>query len=454
MTATTAPTTVAFGLATLDASGRMTFNLHAGQSRAHLSTKRFILVLAGTQSGKTVYGPLWLHREIQECGPGDYMIVAPSLTLMNLKAKPAFDMLFETILHLGKTKKENNRDVFYFSEEGSRRMFGTYDAKTPTRILFGFAAKPDTLEAATLKAVWCDEAGQDDFVVGAWQAIQRRLSIAQGRVLFTTTPYNLGWLKTELHDPALAGDPDIELVQFDSLENPVFPRAEYERAERTLPRWLFNMMYKGLFERPVGLIYDCFNPTLHVVSAARTKIDPTWPRLVGLDFGLVNFAALIYARDPSVNRYYLYHEYHGEGFTMRTHVQEVLKHIPQRADGTRPRIRAIGGAFSEDQWRTETTNAGLAVERPDQRDVEVGITRVYGVHRRNEILVLDSCRGYLDQKGSYRRVLDRDTNEPTQEIANKNRFHWMDCERYAIGTAVKGVESTRNVRAKRRVRFN
>jgi hypothetical protein len=155
-----------------------------------------------------------------------------------------------------------------------------------------------------------------------------------------------------------------------------------------------------------------------------------------------------------VNRYYLYHEYHGEGFTMRTHVQEVLKHIPQRADGSRPRIRAVGGAFSEDQWRTETTNAGLLVERPDQRDIEVGIMRVYGAHRRNEILVLDSCRGYLDQKGSYRRVLDRDTNEPTQDIANKNRFHWMDCERYAIGTAVKGVESTRNIRARRRVRFN
>lgn len=447
-------TAVAFGLATLDAGGRLVFRLHPGQARAHESKKRFVLVLAGTQSGKTVYGPLWLHREIQACGPGDYMIVAPSLTLMNLKAKPAFDMLFDTLLQLGKTRKEDNRDVFYFSEAGARKMFGTYDPNQPTRVLFGFAAKPATLESATLKAAWCDEAGQDDFPVGAWQAIQRRLSIAQGRVLFTTTPYNLGWLKTELHDKGIAGDPDIDVIQFDSTENPAFPREEYERQERNLPGWLFRMMYKGLFERPVGLIYDSFIPSIHVVSAARTKLDPTWPRLIGLDFGLVNFAALIYARDPITKRFYLYHEYHGEGFTMRTHVQEVLKQIPTLPDARRAPIRAIGGAYSEDNWRQEVTRAGLSVERPDQRDVEVGITRVYGAHRRNEILVFDTCRGYLDQKGTYRRLLDPDTNEATQEIANKNKFHWMDCERYAVGTAVKHVETARNVRAKRRVRFN
>src|SRR5579885_3483302 len=127
-------TAVAFGLATLDAGGRLTFRLHPGQARAHESKKRFILVLAGTQSGKSTYGPLWLHREIQECGPGDYMIVAPSLSLMNVKALPAFKMLFEDLLHLGTTRKQNNRDIFYFSEEGARKTFGTYDPHTPTRV--------------------------------------------------------------------------------------------------------------------------------------------------------------------------------------------------------------------------------------------------------------------------------------------------------------------------------
>jgi hypothetical protein len=451
-------TTVAFGLATLDAGGALHFNLHAGQSRAHLSKKRIILVLAGTQSGKTTYGPLWLHREIQECGPGDYMIVAPSLTLMNLKAKPAFEELFINLLKLGKTRKENNRDIFYFSEEGARRTFGTYDPHAPTRVLFGYASKPDTLEAATLKGIWGDEAGQDDFRAGAHEALRRRASIARARFLYSTTPYNLGWLKTELYDRWEAGDPDIDVIRFDSTENPAFPKEEYEERARTMPRWRFNMMYRGMFERPAGLIYDCWLPALHVTPASFVP-DPTWPRLIGVDFGLRNFAGLIFAKDPTNGRYYLYEEYvpdedHQGGFQMREHVKNILAHVPTNEHGNLVRHRAIGGAFSEDSWRTEVTRAGLPVERPDQREVEVGITRVYGAIKRGELHVHPRCKNFLDEIGKYSRKLDPDTNEPTEEIDNKSTYHLLDCLRYAVGTSVKHVETARNVRAKRRVRFN
>jgi hypothetical protein len=36
---------------------KLRFNFHPGQWRAWQSLKRFILVLAGTQSGKTSFGP-------------------------------------------------------------------------------------------------------------------------------------------------------------------------------------------------------------------------------------------------------------------------------------------------------------------------------------------------------------------------------------------------------------
>jgi len=79
----------------------MRYYFHKGQKRAWLSKKRFVTVLAGTQGGKTVFGPHWLLREIQWRGPGDYMIVTPTYPLLELKALPTFRNLFETILDLG-----------------------------------------------------------------------------------------------------------------------------------------------------------------------------------------------------------------------------------------------------------------------------------------------------------------------------------------------------------------
>ncbi len=63
-------------------------------------------------------------------------------------------------------------------------MFGSkYDPNIPSRILFGYATDPESLESATAKAAVLDEAGQKKFKVGAWQAILRRLALHQGRAL-------------------------------------------------------------------------------------------------------------------------------------------------------------------------------------------------------------------------------------------------------------------------------
>ena len=64
--------------------GVLTLNLHAGQQRAYWADERFLLILAGTQSGKTSIGPAWLFREMQRRGPGDYLIASPTFPLMEL----------------------------------------------------------------------------------------------------------------------------------------------------------------------------------------------------------------------------------------------------------------------------------------------------------------------------------------------------------------------------------
>ena len=48
--------------------GEMCVNMHAGQMAAYNSKARTVLMLCGSQVGKTIFEPDWLLREIQVCG--------------------------------------------------------------------------------------------------------------------------------------------------------------------------------------------------------------------------------------------------------------------------------------------------------------------------------------------------------------------------------------------------
>jgi hypothetical protein len=293
------------------------------------------------------------------------------------------------------------------------------------RIILRSAEAEGGLESTTAKAAWLDEAGQDAFTLAAWEAIQRRLTLHGGRVLITTTLYNFGWLKKRLYDRASA-DPDIAIVHFDSTANPVFPRAEWERQKESLPPWRFNMQFRGRYDRPAGMIYDCYDDRVgrgHVQP--RFPIPDAWPRYVGLDFGGVNTAAIFLAGEPGTPRLFAYREYHDGGLTAAGHVRQLLKGEPRR-----PYV--VGGAPSEDQWRQEFKSGGLPVAGPDIAEVELGIERVYGTIRRNELIVFEDLKGLRGELTSYSRKLDED-GQPTDVIDRKKTYHLLDAARYIIG---------------------
>ncbi len=416
-------------LAEIIPPGKLRLNFHVGQRRAWDSTARFVCVIAGTQSGKTSFGPHWLRREIQRRGPGDYLVVAPTYPLLSLKTLPEFLNLFRRTLRLGDYVGSPTR-CFTLSPRGEQQTFGGRQ-DVATHVYFGHASDPDSLESATAKAAWLDEAGQNKFRLGSWEAIQRRLSIAEGRVLITTTPYNLGWLKQKLHDPWKRGDTSIEVIRFDSTTNPVFPVAEFARARATLPAWKFNLYYRGIFTRPAGLIYDSFDPDRH--TCPRFTVDPRWARYLGLDFGGQNTAGVFFAEDPGNGKLYAYREYGPTGgATAAQHVAALTRGEPYM-----PVV--AGGAKSEQQWRDEFAAGGMPVHEPDVSEVEIGINRVYGAFATGRIIVFNDLDGLLDELGSYSRVVD-DAGEITEEIQDKNEYHLLDAVRYIVPSCI--VERT------------
>ena len=387
-------------------------NLHEGQSKAWRSLRRFIAMQAGTQGGKTCFGVDWLHREIQKEGEGDYLGVTATFPLLELKMLPEFLHVFRDLLRLGT-----------YSE--TKKVFQFHDQKT--RVIFGSATNPESLESAEAKAAWLDEPGQKQFRRDTWEAVQRRLSIHQGRCLFTTTLYCLGWFKTEIYDPWEAGDPDIDVIMFDSTVNPSFPPEEFERVRAKMPPWKFNMFYRGRYDTPEGLIYSSFDSKHAVID--RFDIPKNWLIYVGHDFGAANPAAMFYAADPGTGLLWAYHEYlPGDGKTVGERVAE-FKRITEGYTV----VKRVGGSHQEQESRDLYTAHGWPISEPPEmnRRVKTQILKVFAWHKFNRIMVFRDLVSYLDEKQSFSRKLD-DNYKPTDEIENEARYHLMAAERYII----------------------
>jgi len=412
--------------------GRARLHLHRGQARAWQSDARFTFVFAGSQSGKTSFGPWWLHREVNRRGEGDYLAVTSSYDLFKLKMLPEIRRVFEHVLGIGRYWSGDKVIELINPTTG---QFEANRADDPMwgRIILRSATASGGLESATAKAAWLDEVGQDEFTLEAWEAVLRRLSLSEGPVLGTTTLYNLGWLKNEVYDRWEKGDPNFRVIQFDSRANPAFPASEFERARDTLPEWKFNMMYRGLFARPAGLIYGDYLDSHeggHLVKPF--DIPAAWPRYVGVDFGAVNTATLWIAEDAVRSAYYVYRESLQGGMTTKEHAAQAKAHAR-----TERVVGWYGGGPSETQQRMDWSAEGVQIQQPPISDVEAQIDRVIGLFKQKRLFVFDNLRGLRDELGTYSRVLG-DDGQPTEKIKNKERWHRLDSLRYLCSALATG----------------
>lgn len=397
--------------------GKLRLNLHPGQTKTWDSLKRFIFMQSGTQGGKTCFGPHWLKREIDTRGPGDYLAVTATFPLLKNKMLLEFRRVFEQYYELG-TYKDSDKVFTYFPKSGDDE---------PTRVIFGSAANPESIESATAKAAWLDEVGQVQWRRGSWEAVLRRLSLAEGRILGTTTLYGLGWQKTEVYDRWMAGDEDYDIIQFDSVMNPAFSRNEWNRARRTLPNWKFNLFYRGRYDRPAGLIYDSFDERHCRIRRPWNKPPANWMCFVGHDFGPNNTAAIWFAQNPETGLLYCYREYLKGGLSSAQHAANMI----ELSQGENI-IRRVGGAQNnEDGYRDAYTAAGWPISKPSIGGVSAGIDRVYDWQKNNKMYIFEDMGETLDELQSYSYKLD-ENYEVTLEIENKEHFHMLDAMRYIM----------------------
>lgn len=405
------------------------FSHHRGQARAWKSSARFIFVIAGTQGGKTSFGPWWLWREIGLKGGGDYIAATSSFDLFKLKMLPEIRNTFEHLLGVGRYWSGDK--ILEIQDPTTGKFWAKrFDDPMWARVILRSAQSPSGLESSTAKGAWLDECGQPEFTLNVWEAVRRRLSLYRGRALGTTTPYELGWLKTNIVDLADRPGSDIEVITFESIVNPSFPQQEFLDAQRVMVPWKFDMMYRGIFSRPAGAIFPDFDPSYrkqggHVVETF--PVPEHWTRFVGIDPGIINTCKVWIAQDPETNIFYAYKEELGDRKSAVEHAEEAL--LEAQALGIYVAVWAVGSkseVYQREDW--EEAGAGTVLE-PQYADVESGIDRIIRFLRTRRLFFMESCDGLIGQMKTYARKLGTD-GLPVMAIKDKERYHYIDALRY------------------------
>lgn len=198
----------------------------------------------GIQFGKTMAGAVRMKIALHTYtdSSDNFLVVAPTYKILQQSTLPAFLQVMEGC------GTYNAADAFFRMHGGGTVWFRT-------------GTDPDSIVGITnVRAIWGDEAGL--FTLYFWENMQARAAFKDAPIWLTTSPYTLNWLFKEIIRPKQKdpkSNPDVELIQAASWENPYMPRGVIDRARQKMDPRRFNALFGGQWERMAGLVYDCFD---------------------------------------------------------------------------------------------------------------------------------------------------------------------------------------------------
>lgn len=389
--------------------------LHQKQFDAFHSDKRFIACIAGVQGGKTFLGALKTAHSIEQYPNDDQAIIAPTYKILQQSTLPKF---FEIAPYLRKYWKQQQSLIEIprgKDASGNLKFQNIYIRSTDN---------PLALEGMTLKFAWMDEAGQ--MKPDAWLFMQARVAIKRGQIFITTTPYNMGWLYLEFYKPCRERKPgyeDFQVYTWASIDNPFFPKDEFERVKKTLDPKTFARRYLGEFTKMEGLVYELQD--FQIIEPR--PIEGVYT-VAGVDFGWNNPAAIGVIREDRDSRFYLVDEYYQK--------EKTTAEIIEKAKQLREKwgINKFYCDSAEPDRIEEFNRQGLYAETAI-KDITPGISRVAQLIRENRFFVFSTCINALQEFETYHYPeKDGDKDNKKDDAPTKKDDHLMDAIRYALYT--------------------
>lgn len=383
-------------------------DLHYWQTKAYESEARFLLLVSGTQGGKTFFGPVWLAKNIKEHREDNYLIAAPTYKMLHQSTLPMFLELARRNI---KGKWNEAKQEYQLAGGG--------------RIFMRSAEDPDSLEAMTLRGAWLDEVGK--MKARVWNVMNSRLAINKGSLLMTTTPYSLNWVYYEIYKRWMAGDKDYEVFQFKSIDSPYFPADEFERMRRTLSEIEFRRRFCGEFLKAEGIIYQGFSRGKNVID--EFEIPEKWYKFGGIDFGYTAPTGAVYCALSPKGEVIVYDEYYENKRLLGDHAEDLKV---RGSDRVKDGIKLFGDKSAAQEIAELQALDVRVVPAIQEISVNVGISRIDRMFSSGKIKIFRRCRNLIDEIEGYSWQDSNDEIENTKDKVRKKKDHLVDGLRYAI----------------------
>ena len=355
---------------------------------------QFGLVCAGSQGGKTFTGCCWTINKIEQI-KGIGCIVAPTYKILQQSTLQKFFLMFPQYRK-------------YYKEQR-----GVIELSETNKVFLRSADNPSGLEGLTLDWAWLDEAGLMSRLV--WTIMRARVSISQGQLFLTTTPYNMGWIYEDFYLPwKNKADDGLSFFSWKSTDNKRFSKKFFEAERRRLRPEEFARRYCGEFKKMHGLVYN-LNEKQIIDIQQLSNIN----YICGIDWGYKNPSAIIIL-GITPNAVYVVDEWK-ETEKTTAQIIEVSKHYISLYH-----IINIYPDPAEPDRIKELLNAGIQ-SNSVSKDIKGGVSYMQQLINENKFFVFKKNKYFLDEINSYHYPENNNIDVPV-----KSNDHLLDGCRYAL----------------------
>ena len=363
---------------------------------------QFAAAVAGVQSGKTFLGAHWAGKKIQEFPLGTGVIVAPTYKILQQATLKKF---FDILPQLRKN---------YGEQKGEIRL------STGGVVFVRSADSPLGIEGITADWIWLDEGGMTSILT--WTVLRSRVSMTGGQILITTTPYNMGWLYQDFFIPWRDKvDKSLSFFTWRSVDNPGFSKDFYDAESRRLPPEEFSRRYMGEFRKMTGLVFDL--PESHIIAPIEGLTNKTQDKVIGVDWGFRNPAAVIVAAKLE-NNWYVVDEWKQANRITAEIIQAITNLAKQY------KVYRIYPDPAEPDRIEECKREHLPVYEAD-KDVQGGLGFIRQLIHEGRLWVYNTCPATIDEFSQYHYAEPVEGKENKEEPEKLND-HLCDALRYAL----------------------
>lgn len=420
---------------------------HAKQIEFHSTPASRRLFLGGNRSGKTVGGAVeaiwWATgtHPYRKTPPPPVRLRAISVDFLNGVEKIVRPEIARwcpaSELKGGSWSTAYNKQLRTLTfENGSFIEFMSYDQEL------------DTFAGTSRHGIWFDEEPPRAIYV---ENLLRLLDV-NGEMWITMTPVEgMTWIYDELYIAART-DPTISVVEVDTTQNSYLNQGEIEAFMSALTEEERDARMHGKFIQLGGLIYKQFGPK-NIIAPMTPPKDWLW--VAGLDHGLNNPTAWLWAAIGPDGQIIIHHEHYESGQLINYHaeavhrVNESHQRIPDYYVGD-PSIRNTD-PITGTSVLTEYVNFGIPIVLGNN-DVSAGINRVAryieGVNGTPKLYVTRNCVNLINELGRYRwatwATKKHNFEKNKKEEPHKQNDHAADALRYIIASRPEmdvGVQS-------------